>query len=403
MSTQLDMQEDPVGTSVPASVMQHAAQQVHAQHESKLSDSPVNVSPQEASPDSTTSSRKRKRMDSEATDTADMSVGSQAALDGVMPTAASSEPSQSAADHLPSSSAPQASTLSMVKSPSTVSVHKHNHVQQADAGTAQSPNDKTCEDGDVVWRSREQLAACLSCDLCSEVLSDPVTAPECMHSYCRDCIDKHVLYGGTKNQCPVCKKESLDTVLGPQPFQHGKLQFDPMLADMIKKLFPNAEVERGIEERRHAEAKWRASLPVKKPKVAATKPARQKSPAAVKASTSTPVAQPKQGTSLAVDTQDVRKPAVPAVDPKVTLFLQTEEQQRLPLPYLRVNPTLNFGLLASFVGSQLQLNPDLYSVDLYCEGVSLPSVLSVGSVVGQWLQHHEAKEALLINIRILKK
>ena len=373
------MQEDPVGSSLPGSVMQHAVQQSHAQHESRLSQIPVHISPRQASPDSPNSSRKRKRADSEATDTADMSVGSQAALDDVMPAAAapSSDPSQSAANQLPSSSAPQASTLSMVKSPSTASVQQHSHAQQADA--VQSLNDKSCEDGDVVWRSREQLAACLSCDLCNEVLSDPVTAPECMHSYCRDCIDKHVLYGGRNNQCPVCKKESLDTVLGPQPFQHGKLQFDPMLADMIKKLFPNAEVEKGIEERRDAEAKWRASLPVKKPKVAAAKPARQKSPTAVKASASTPVAH------------------------KVTLFLQTEEQQRLALPYLRVNPNLNFGLLASFVGSQLQLDPDVYSVDLYCEGVSLPSVLSVGSIVGQWLQHHKPQEALLISVRILTK
>ena len=397
------MQADSTDLPLQAPAEQGCTQQAHLQHEAKAPGSPVSMPAHQVSSDSPPLSKKRKRDDSEATDTADMSVGSQADLDDATRTAAtSSEPGKSAADPLPNPAAPQASSLSIARSPSTASVHAHSNTHKADAETTHARDEKSCEDGDVVWRSRDQLAACLSCDLCSEVLNDPVTAPECMHSYCRDCVDKHVLYGGTRNLCPVCKAEGLETVLGPQPFQHGKLQFDPMLADMIKKLFPRAEVEKGIQERRDADAKWRASLPVKKPKPAATKPnqsVKQKSPAPVKASEAALNAQHQQVASASAAAQDAKQGVRPEVDPKVTLFLQTDEQHRLPLPYLRVNPGLNFGLLASFVCNQLQLNPDLYGVDLYCEGVLLQSEGVVNSVLQHWLKQHKAQEAMIISVR----
>ena len=39
----------------------------------------------------------------------------------------------------------------------------------------------TAEGVGVVWRSSQAVAACLACNMCRDVLRDPVTAPECMH------------------------------------------------------------------------------------------------------------------------------------------------------------------------------------------------------------------------------
>lgn len=403
LSMQLDMGDPPVTVTIE----QRGSRQAYHEHEAKPSGSPASMPACQASGDSLASSKKRKRVDSEATDTADMSAGSQA--DNAMPiaTASSSEPGRSSAHPMPSLSAPQISNLSMAKSPSTASVHAHSNSCQAHAETVPAADNKSSDDGEVVWRSREQLAACLSCDLCNEVLNDPVTAPECMHSYCRDCIDKHVLFGGRKNWCPVCKKEGLETVLGTQPFQHGKLQFDPMLADMIRKLFPRAEVEKGIQERQDAEAKWRASLPVKKQKVAAAKPvqsAKLKPPAAsAPAPAAALTVQQRQSASPVGTITEVPGGVARVIDPKVTLFLQTDEHHRLHLPYLRLEPGMSFQVLASFVCSQLQLDACLFRVELYCEDVMLQPTHCVGSVVQQWLVHHSSEEPITINVRTSMK
>ncbi|KAL0028340.1 hypothetical protein WJX77_000571 [Trebouxia sp. C0004] len=215
--------------------------------------------------------KKRKRDASEASDDA-----------VVISRPSSQQPTSSStyqAAQLSPPTAPQVSSSSVGKSPSMDSVHPCDgeaHASPAvstdQQSTVPAEKDTGTVDDSVVWRSKEKLAACLSCDLCNGVLKDPVTAPECMHSFCRDCIDQHVLFGGTKNTCPVCKAAGLQIVFGPHPFQHGKLQYDPMLADMIRKLFPRAEVEKSIQERHDAEAKFRASLPMKKQKTGAKTP-----------------------------------------------------------------------------------------------------------------------------------
>ena len=320
-------------------------------------------------------------------------------LSGALPQQAlSSEPGRSAADN---GSAPQSSSMSMARAASSGSVLGENDMHRVDAGPAHAADLKAGEEGDIVWRSREQLAACLGCDLCSGVLNDPVTAPECMHSYCRDCIDKHVMFGGTRNLCPVCKQEGLETVLGTQPFQHGKLQFDPMLADLTKKLFPRAEVEQGIQERLDAEAKWRADHPVKKQKIAAvpqkTKSTQQKPSAAASV--------PSPASALPVQTPgtEPQRPLQPPAkigDHQVTLFLQLAAQRQLPLPYLRVDPRLTFDLLCTFVQRQLELDAHGSNVDMYCDGVLMLPSDPVNSAVRQWLVQHDAREAVVINIRV---
>ena len=257
------------------------------------------------------------------------------------------------------------------------------------------------EDGAVVWRSKEKLAACLACDLCHEVLKDPVTAPECMHSFCRDCIDQHVLYGGTKNICPVCKATDLQTVFGPQPFQHGKLQFDPMLADMIRKLFPRADVEKGIQERQDAEAKFRASLvPLKKPKTGHTKtpPQGTSAPASASLGNGLPVL---TSTHLPASVNPHQTQTGPAANARVGVFLQTlGSQMQLALPYLWVQQGMPLKSLCAYVSSQLRLDSSMYQVSLTIEDTSMQSAVTVGHVWQQWLQTHSVQDLVVIQVRI---
>lgn len=98
---------------------------------------------------------------------------------------------------------------------------------------------KGCEGPPVegVWRSAESLAQCLACDICCEVLVDPVTSPTCMHCYCRECIDTFLVPGGASNCCPVCQRESVSTSLGQNPYK-DHLKMDFVLESLIRKAPP---------------------------------------------------------------------------------------------------------------------------------------------------------------------
>lgn len=344
--------------------------------------------------------KKRKRDASEASDDA-----------VVISRPSSQQPTSSSTYQVSPQSAPQISSSSVGKSPSTASVHPcdgdaqvSHAVSKEQQSSMPAEKDTGTVDDSVVWRSKEKLAACLSCDLCNGVLKDPVTAPECMHSFCRDCIDQHVLFGGTKNTCPVCKAVGLQIVFGPQPFQHGKLQYDPMLADMIRKLFPRADVEKSIQERHNAEAKFRASLPVKKQKTGAKTPTPNApilgsgpSPAATVADMSRPPNQTLQSSHVSPP----QTQAMFASTARVGLFLQTlEANARLSLPYLWVQQSMPFKSLSAYVHGQLQLDGTLHHLRLECEGVLLQSTATLQSVSQQWYRTHPANHLVVIQVSV---
>ena len=379
---------------------------------------PANHHRRNSTPTKSTFSRQRSRSNTQSLGTfnkkrkRDLSEVSQ---DGAIPSDTTSQQptlsstADASADQpaLPVVSVQRTSNSSMGRSVSMTSITPGEGQTQADllpkdgkdfhAEAAAADDD----DGAVVWRSKERLAACLACDLCREVLKDPVTAPECMHSFCRDCIDQHVLYGGTKNICPVCKVTDLQTVFGPQPFQHGKLQFDPMLADMIRKLFPRADVEKGIQERQDAEAKFRASLvPLKKPKSGHTKtpPQSTSAPASAPLGNGLPVS---ASAHLPASVNPPQTQAGPAANARVGVFLQTlGSQTQLALPYLWVQQGMPLKSLCAYVSSQLRLDNSMYQVSLECEGTVMQSAVTVGHVWQQWLQTHPVQELVVFQVMI---
>ena len=53
----------------------------------------------------------------------------------------------------------------------------------------------------VVERATKAVATAIGCDICGDVMRDPVTAPECMHSFCAACIDEYIF--DLQVSCPL--------------------------------------------------------------------------------------------------------------------------------------------------------------------------------------------------------
>ena len=125
---------------------------------------------------------------------------------------------------------------------------------------------------DGVQRDVEALSQCMACDICREVLLDPVHASTCMHCYCRDCIDAFLVLGGTSNACPVCQRADVATSLGRDPYKDN-LKLDFVLASLIRKVrrrargLPLAEV---VSRSSHIKLIFRSTLPMAQARIYAS-------------------------------------------------------------------------------------------------------------------------------------
>lgn len=73
------------------------------------------------------------------------------------------------------------------------------------------------EGQEVAVRFSSHLWALLQCRLCNGLLSSPHTINECLHTFCKPCIDFHIL---DRSTCPICDIKlplQLDAVLFPDP------------------------------------------------------------------------------------------------------------------------------------------------------------------------------------------
>ncbi|RHN80400.1 putative transcription factor C2H2 family [Medicago truncatula] len=67
--------------------------------------------------------------------------------------------------------------------------------------------------------NKAKLTAPLTCPLCSNIFREPTTIPECLHTFCRECIERKFI-DERLNHCPVCKVD-----LGYYPLD--KLKYSP--------------------------------------------------------------------------------------------------------------------------------------------------------------------------------
>jgi hypothetical protein len=79
-----------------------------------------------------------------------------------------------------------------------------------------------------------EVAPFLTCPMCSGLFRDPVTLPECMHSFCRSCLLMRLEETGAIAEarpcCPTCGT--------PADSSRGLFVADTMLDALIDKLFP---------------------------------------------------------------------------------------------------------------------------------------------------------------------
>ena len=68
----------------------------------------------------------------------------------------------------------------------------------------------------------------LVCQLCMGYFNDACTIIECLHTFCRVCIDNHFQ---ESHFCPVCEKN-----LGPNPNDH--VRTDRTIQSIVEKVFP---------------------------------------------------------------------------------------------------------------------------------------------------------------------
>ena len=71
-----------------------------------------------------------------------------------------------------------------------------------------------------------------------------------LRSFCRQCIDESISSGELR--CPACTREGKQTMLGQMAFLDRRLQTDPVLWDIIRKIFPRKKLELELEQQRQA-------------------------------------------------------------------------------------------------------------------------------------------------------
>ncbi|GAX79294.1 hypothetical protein CEUSTIGMA_g6735.t1 [Chlamydomonas eustigma] len=104
----------------------------------------------------------------------------------------------------------------------------------------------------VQRRPYQPLALALSCALCGDLLKEATFCTECLSTFCYDCVSKDLQLGGHHNVCPMPKCGS---VLGPEPFQHGKLRHDFILDSIVAKVFPRPAIDHALVKRREERMK----------------------------------------------------------------------------------------------------------------------------------------------------
>lgn len=76
----------------------------------------------------------------------------------------------------------------------------------------------------------------ITCKICSGYLIDATTIVECLHTFCKSCIVKH-LNSEDNNTCPQCE----EVIHQSHPLNY--IKFDRTMQDIVYKLVPNLETD----------------------------------------------------------------------------------------------------------------------------------------------------------------
>lgn len=79
------------------------------------------------------------------------------------------------------------------------------------------------------------------CPICLDILNQTRAAPDCLHRFCKKCVDKAV-----KKECPVCRKKL--------PSQAKSFREDPKFDQLIAKIFNGYHASKPLEAHKTIQA-----------------------------------------------------------------------------------------------------------------------------------------------------
>lgn len=187
----------------------------------------------------------------------------------------------------------------------------------------------------------------ITCKICSGYLIDATTVTECLHTFCKSCIVKHL---EDNINCPECEV----TIHQSHPLDY--IAFDRTMQDIVYKLVPNLETD---EYKREREFYAERGLPCPKDMEAETeKDEKMKK-------------EEEDNTPDANTNMDSHR-----FDEQVSLVLETQNKAKLkelPGKYIRVSCLATINHLKKFIALKCFNTMDGYKdIDITCDGELVP-------------------------------
>ncbi|KAM7434680.1 Polycomb group RING finger protein 6 [Porites harrisoni] len=181
----------------------------------------------------------------------------------------------------------------------------------------------------------------ITCKLCNGYLVDAATITECLHTFCKSCLVRHI---ELVNRCPTCNTVIHET----QPLYNIRL--DRTMQDIVYKLLPRIEREERRRERKFYKDR---QIPYPTPRACQTSSVPGPSNAVKKQTASLP--------------KKISKPKVTKnyhrTDEQISLQLETFRDgsggpakiQPLQKKYMRLSTQVTIGLIQRFLAAKLHL------------------------------------------------
>lgn len=187
----------------------------------------------------------------------------------------------------------------------------------------------------------------ITCKLCNGYLIDAATITECLHTFCKSCLVRHI---ELVNRCPTCNTLIHET----QPIYN--IRIDRTMQDVVYKLLPKLERE---EKRRERKFYKDRQIPYPTTKVVVTQ--RQPEPGPSK-----PVKKQKAITQKIPSDKPKIMKSYHRTDDQISLQLETYRDgsggpakiQPLQKKYMRLSTQVTIGLIQRFLAAKLHLQSE---------------------------------------------
>ncbi|XP_057455527.1 putative E3 ubiquitin-protein ligase RING1a [Lotus japonicus] len=107
---------------------------------------------------------------------------------------------------------------------------RHNHDEDQSQDSDESPSSDSEEKPEFVYVPVQDIRKDVQCPICLGIIKKTRTVMECLHRFCRECIDKSMRLGN--NECPACRTHCAS---------RRSLRDDPNYDALIASLYPDIE------------------------------------------------------------------------------------------------------------------------------------------------------------------